>query len=95
MRGLTVTGGKSIQGGGILNSGTLVLRDVTISGNAALGNADGGGGLLNSGTATLTVYAWDGSTGSDGGKASVKSNAFSATALTATCLVNDAPTLTS
>jgi hypothetical protein len=45
------------------------------------------------GTATLTAIAWDGSTGSDGGKASVKSNAFSITPLTASCLVNTAPTL--
>jgi hypothetical protein len=55
-----------------------------------------------SGAATLTAYAWDGSTGSEGGTAnlSVKSatggtTAFSATTITATCLVNSAPVLTS
>jgi RHS repeat-associated protein len=52
---------------------------------------NGKGGL---GTATLTAYAWDGSTGSDGGTAPAKGSAFSATPLTATCLVNTAPTLT-
>jgi hypothetical protein len=52
---------------------------------------NGKGGL---GTATLTAYAWDGSAGSDGGTASVHASAFSATWLMATCLVNDAPTLT-
>jgi hypothetical protein len=51
---------------------------------------NGKGGL---GTATLTAYAWDGSTGSDSGTASVKGSAFSATNLTATCLVNTAPHL--
>jgi hypothetical protein len=54
---------------------------------------------LFSGTVTLTAYAWDG-TGNFGASANLMTagtggaNAFSATALTATCLVNNAPTLT-
>jgi hypothetical protein len=45
------------------------------------------------GTVALTAYAWDGSTGSAGGTARVKGSAFSATPLTATCLVNTAPSI--
>jgi hypothetical protein len=50
-----------------------------------------------SGTVTLTAYAWDGSTGNSGETVSLSgknaAGAFSATTLTATCLVNTAPTL--
>ena len=53
-----------------------------------------------SGTVSLTVRAWDGSTGTDGGTILLSklstggANAFSATTLIATCAVNTAPTLT-
>jgi hypothetical protein len=54
------------------------------------------------GTVTLTAYAWDGTSGSDGGTAILNGRgktgggtAFSATTLTATCLVNTAPVLSS
>jgi hypothetical protein len=48
------------------------------------------------GTVKLTAYAWDGSasSGSPGQRVRVKGGAFSARPLTATCLVNTAPTLT-
>ena len=53
------------------------------------------------GTATLTAHAWDG-TGKAGNVVNLTlkhatggTTHFSATTLTATCLVNDAPTLTS
>jgi hypothetical protein len=46
------------------------------------------------GTVALTAYAWDASTGTDGGTGAVSgSTALSSTTLTATCLVNTAPTL--
>jgi hypothetical protein len=46
------------------------------------------------GTAMLTAYAWDDTGGSAGGSAQVAGTAFSTAPLTATCLVNTAPTLT-
>jgi CSLREA domain-containing protein len=52
--GLTITGGNTGSfgsGGGINNSGTLMLTNSTLSGNSAV---FAGGGILNSGTATLT-----------------------------------------
>jgi hypothetical protein len=52
------------------------------------------------GTVSLTAYAWDGTSGSDGGTATLSGNgktgggtAFSTTVLAATCLVNTAPVL--
>ncbi|MHB1560624.1 MAG: beta strand repeat-containing protein, partial [Isosphaeraceae bacterium] len=53
LSGMTITGGNAGYGpgGGLLNSGTATLTDVTVSGNSAKYL---GGGLLNSGTATLT-----------------------------------------
>ena len=53
----------------------------------------------SAGTATLTVYAWDGSAGTHGAAVNLNQlgtggvSAFSATTLTATCVVNTAPTL--
>jgi hypothetical protein len=47
------------------------------------------------GTVKLTAVAWEGSTGTAGGTANVHgSTAFSMSPLTATCLINTAPTLT-
>jgi hypothetical protein len=49
------------------------------------------------GTVTVTAYAWDGSpsSGSHGRTVRVQGSDFSGTTLTATCLVNTAPELTS
>jgi hypothetical protein len=50
--GMTITGGSASNGGGLYNSGTLTLRDCTLSGNTA---SQFGGGLFSSGgSATLT-----------------------------------------
>jgi hypothetical protein len=58
IRGVTVTrasaplvGDDAHLGGGIFNSGTLTLKDSTVSSNG--GGAFGGGGILNGGTLTL------------------------------------------
>jgi hypothetical protein len=58
--GLTVSGGvldagdnSDGSGGGIENSGTLSITNVTISGNSVSGGGDGGG-ISNSGTMVLT-----------------------------------------
>ncbi|MFO0968633.1 MAG: right-handed parallel beta-helix repeat-containing protein [Gemmataceae bacterium] len=53
LSGLTITAGRiaSGNGGGVVNNGTLVLTDCSVSGNAAPSGA--GGGIVNSGTATL------------------------------------------
>ena len=50
----TVTGGASLNGGGIYNAGTLVFEGGTIKGNKALNNTEGnGGGIYNAGSLTL------------------------------------------
>ena len=49
---LTITGGKSIFGGGIDNSGTLTVNDSRITGNVGHNTGDGGG-IFNGGTLTL------------------------------------------
>jgi autotransporter-associated beta strand protein len=49
--GLTIANGKVGKGAGILNGGTLILQNSTLSGNSA--TASGGGGIYNSGTLTL------------------------------------------
>jgi len=55
LRGLTVTGGATslAGGGGILNLGTLTLRQSIVSANESLAASDGGGGINNFGTLTL------------------------------------------
>jgi len=65
-------------------------KALLLSANDLIRFLPNGNGL---GTATLTAYAWDGSTGTDGATAHVKGSAFSTTTLTATCLVNNAATL--
>jgi hypothetical protein len=53
------------DGGGIYNSGTMTLTDVTLSGNNAVSE---GGGIYNSGTVTLTDVTLNGnSTGNGNG----------------------------
>ena len=51
--GLTVSGGKAVNGGGLYNNrGTLALSNVTVSGNTASGD---GGGLFNGSYGTLSL----------------------------------------
>ena len=47
LRGLTITGGLAVTGGGIYNSGTLTVLNAILDGNLA---EDGGGGIYNNGT---------------------------------------------
>ena len=52
-----ITGGYAYNGGGINNSGTLIIEGGTITGNTAVqnGTSDGrGGGIANYGTLTIT-----------------------------------------
>ena len=49
---ITITGGSSALGGGILNDGVLTLTNCTISGNSA---AQSGGGLYDGAHATATL----------------------------------------
>jgi hypothetical protein len=74
--GLTITRGHALlQGGGILNAGTLTLSDAVVSNNQVVGlpgvvmGVDAfGGGILNTGTLTVsdTLFAHNRSTGADG-----------------------------
>jgi hypothetical protein len=56
--GNSSTPGGASSGGGILNAGTLTLKDDIVSGNTATGTGAGaisfGGGIFNSGTLTIT-----------------------------------------
>ena len=52
MSSLTVSSGKAVDGGGILNNGVLSLTQCSINGNAADGY---GGGIYNTSTGTLTL----------------------------------------
>ena len=74
VEGVTIQNGKAVNdnGGGILNSGTLTLKDSTVSENTAIGNTNNnghGGGIYNdsTGTLTLTNSTVSGNTASDGG----------------------------
>jgi hypothetical protein len=51
LKNTIVTGGRSTQGGGIFNAGSLVIYGSTISTNSA---TKAGGGVFNRGTAALT-----------------------------------------
>jgi hypothetical protein len=53
---LTITGGTSIFGGGIDNSGTLTVNDSKITGNVGHNTGDGGG-IYNSDFGTLTLHS--------------------------------------
>jgi parallel beta-helix repeat protein len=83
--GMTISGGKSgsSNGGGLFNSGSLTLTDVTISGNSARR----GGGLWNSGTAALTNCTVSGNSASNffGGGLY---NAFNSTVTLTNCTVS-------
>jgi phospholipase/lecithinase/hemolysin len=52
---LTLTGGRATQGGAIRNAGRLVLSNVSLAGNAAVGADAAGGAVYNTGS--LTVLA--------------------------------------
>ncbi len=88
--GVTVTNGKPADGtaanfgtiggdgGGIMNTGTLGLSDVTVTGNTAGGGGAGlgfggnggrGGGIYNSGTLTMTSCMINGNNRGRGGDA--------------------------
>ena len=50
----TITGGASVNGGGICNYGTLIFEGGTVEGNKALSDTDGrGGGIYNTGSLTM------------------------------------------
>ncbi len=51
---LTIENGKANTGGGIYNSGTLMLSNSTLSGNSATHFGGVGGGIYNSGTLTVS-----------------------------------------
>jgi hypothetical protein len=78
--------GASTNGAALLLSGSDLIRFLP--------------NTVFSGTVSLSLRAWDGSTGTDGGTILLSTlgtggaTAFSTTTLTATCLVKSAPTLT-
>ena len=75
MSDMTVTGGNLPSGfgngAGILNDGTAILTNCTISNNEAAGEPLGGGGILNNGIATMTNRTISGNVVLDGGKSAV------------------------
>jgi len=64
--GVTIQNGSAGAGGGILNSGTLMLSNSTLSGNST--NGDNGGGIYNhGGTLTVTNSTISGNSANGGG----------------------------
>ena len=67
----TVSGNRGLtDGGGIFNSGTMILTNSTVSGNDSSGhNSASGGGIFNSGTMTLinSTVSRNGALGAGGG----------------------------
>ncbi|MEW5860144.1 MAG: filamentous hemagglutinin N-terminal domain-containing protein [Cyanobacteriota bacterium] len=61
---LTIAKGKSYNGGGIYNSGTVKVSNSTLSGNTAVGIYGGGGGIYNSGTVKVSNSTLSGNTAS-------------------------------
>jgi len=55
------------NGGGIANSDSISLTDVTVSNNTCVGQAGLGGGIFNQGTATLNRVTLSGNSASGGG----------------------------
>ena len=50
---VTIRNGKACSAGGIRNSGTLILSNSTVSGNATCGVVNLGGGIMNTGKLTI------------------------------------------
>jgi predicted outer membrane repeat protein len=59
LSGLTISNGYSVEGGAILDAGTLTVTDCTVSGNYA---TNFGGGIYNSGTLTVNACNLSGNT---------------------------------
>ena len=56
VQGVTITGGRTLFGGGIDNLGALILRDSTVTGNLAVpvsAEPGSGGGIFSTGTLTI------------------------------------------
>ena len=64
LSGLTIVDGHDDNGGGFLNSGTVTMTNVTVSGNFA---RYAGGGIFNSGTIKMTNVRVSGNDASAGG----------------------------
>jgi len=66
---MTIQNGGAFGGGGIFNDGTLVINNVTVSGNhvTAIGNGTGGG-ISNGGALTInnSIISRNGASGGDG-----------------------------
>ncbi len=80
--GLTISGGKAANGGGILNSGTVTVTNSTLSGNSA----STGGGIFNfnSGTVTLTNSTLSGNSASAGTSSGLGGGILNSSTLTVT-----------
>jgi predicted outer membrane repeat protein len=70
LSGLTISGGSAVSGsanygGGLLNFGTLSVRNCTFTGNAA--GSSGGGGIYNDGAMTVANCTFSGNSVSNGG----------------------------
>jgi hypothetical protein len=65
--GLTISNGATDGGAGVVNTGTLTLTDVVVSGNTTTPLFTGGGGIANRGTLTLTNSVVKDNTGGFGG----------------------------
>jgi CSLREA domain-containing protein len=76
--GLTISHGRATYGGGILNNGTLILENSTLSKNVATAE---GGGIYNTGSLTVTQSVLSGNSASDGA-AICSSNAYLNQAIT-------------
>jgi hypothetical protein len=59
-------GNPSVEGGGIFNSGTLIIVNSTVSANMAGGISGGGGGIFNGGTLAIVNSTVSGNTASKG-----------------------------
>jgi hypothetical protein len=71
LSGMTVSNGRSPEGGGIYNGGTTSITNCTISGNSAAGNTPTGnlwgGGIFNSGALTVTDCTVNNNVADEGG----------------------------
>jgi hypothetical protein len=66
--GLTISNGRSANGGGIANAGALTVTNSTFSGNSAVGTGASGGGIDNNlGTVMITNSTFSGNSAFAGG----------------------------